>query len=150
MAKCRCCKKRASFNVLGETKGRFCADHRKTEMVDIKHKICETSGCNTIPNYNVRGETTGRFCATHKESQMVNVWYLKRATPKNVKKYPYITLVGKPRVVFAPSIVHPKWSMWYLKRAKPEGAIHNQATTLADKPKVVFVMNIVYPKWSMF
>ena len=33
MAKCRCCKKSASFNVRGQTKGRFCADHKTPDMV---------------------------------------------------------------------------------------------------------------------
>ena len=72
MAKCHC-GKRASFNTRGETKGRFCVNHKEPEMVNVKSKTCETDGCEKQPTYNTRGETKGRFCADHKEPEMVNV-----------------------------------------------------------------------------
>jgi hypothetical protein len=68
------CTKIPVFNVLGETKGRFCFEHRTDkDMVDVTHKTCEHPDCTKIPTFNVRGETKGRFCSEHKEDKMVDV-----------------------------------------------------------------------------
>ena len=42
---CESCGIRASFNVEGELKGRFCSTHKALGMVDVKSKRCESSGC---------------------------------------------------------------------------------------------------------
>ena len=68
---CELCEKIPNFNVRGEKKARFCADHKEPEMINVKDKTCEL--CDKIPNFNVRGETKGRFCADHKEPEMINV-----------------------------------------------------------------------------
>ena len=70
MSKCHC-GKYACFNLRGESKGRYCTEHKKSYMVIIKNKTCEADGCEKKPIYNVRGETKGRFCAEHKEPFMV-------------------------------------------------------------------------------
>ena len=72
MVKCHC-GKYAVFNIRGETKGRFCVEHKEPHMVNVRDKTCETDGCNTRPNYNILGETKGRFCVEHKEPNMVDV-----------------------------------------------------------------------------
>jgi hypothetical protein len=40
MPKCHC-GKRASFNNVGETNGRFCKEHKESQMVNIVSKTCE-------------------------------------------------------------------------------------------------------------
>ena len=62
-----------NYNVVGETRGRFCATHRQDGMVNVMSRTCEHDGCHTIPSYNVVGETRGRFCATHRQDGMVDV-----------------------------------------------------------------------------
>ena len=39
MSTCHC-GKRASFNIVGETKGRFCAEHKELTMVNVKDRKC--------------------------------------------------------------------------------------------------------------
>ena len=73
MSKCHC-GKHASFNSLGETKGRFCSKHKEINMVDVTHKTCEEAGCNIRPTYNISGGKA-RFCEEHKHTNMVNVLY---------------------------------------------------------------------------
>ena len=74
---CKCkydgCTSYPVFNVSGETKGRFCSQHKEVGMVDVKNKRCEYDGCTSRPVFNVSGETKGRFCSGHKEVGMVDV-----------------------------------------------------------------------------
>jgi len=67
------CETQPIYNIRGETKGRFCKEHKELNMVDVKSKPCESDGCETQPTYNIRGETKGRFCKEHKEPNMVDV-----------------------------------------------------------------------------
>ena len=67
------CDKQPTYNMRGECKGRFCAEHKEPNMVDVKNKTCEMDGCDKQPTYNMRGECKGRFCAEHKEPNMVDV-----------------------------------------------------------------------------
>ena len=57
------CLKRPYFNIKGETKGRFCSEHKKPNMINVKSKTCEFDGCPKQPNFNIKGETKGRFCS---------------------------------------------------------------------------------------
>ena len=88
------CKTRPSFNLTGQTKGRFCAKHRLPEMVDVQHKTCESEGCRKRPNYNLAGETKGRFCVEHKEEKMVNV-KSKTCESEGCRKLPSYNLAGE-------------------------------------------------------
>ena len=63
----------SSYNYDGETKSIFCFQHKKNNMINIKHKICCQEGCKTCPNYNFEGEKNGLYCTTHKKEGMVNV-----------------------------------------------------------------------------
>ena len=70
---CLKCKKGATFNFIGESKGRFCSSHKLPEMVNVVSKVCEHQGCNIQPTFNFIGESKGRFCSSHKLPDMVNV-----------------------------------------------------------------------------
>jgi hypothetical protein len=65
------CKSRPNFNYEGETRKIYCFEHKKENMVDIKHKICTFENCKTRASCNYENETTPIYCATHKEKNMV-------------------------------------------------------------------------------
>ena len=67
------CATQPAYNKPGETKGRFCVDHKHDGMMNVKDKTCEHPGCETLPSYNQPNETKGRFCFNHKHDGMVNV-----------------------------------------------------------------------------
>jgi len=66
------CKKKASFNYIGE-KARFCFNHKLENMIDVINKKCEFNSCPTQPKFNYKGEKGGRFCSKHKMINMINV-----------------------------------------------------------------------------
>lgn len=70
---CKICGKKASYNFKNEKKGITCRIHKEKNMINIFYKLCEFTGCETIPNYNFRGFTKARFCAIHKEIGMINI-----------------------------------------------------------------------------
>ncbi len=59
------CSKIPNYNSPGETKKRFCNEHKLEGMVDVKSKRCEHPDCEIRPTYNLPGETKARFCAEH-------------------------------------------------------------------------------------
>lgn len=65
----RCCK-RAYFNFEGETKAIYCSEHKEPNMVDIKHKRCKHSGCNTRAWCGIPGKQPSS-CAVHKTEGML-------------------------------------------------------------------------------
>ena len=44
------CNTRAVFNVVGSDKGKFCAKHKQSEMIDIQTKLCKYTGCQKKPS----------------------------------------------------------------------------------------------------
>ena len=62
---CEKCGKQPVFNKEGETKARFCAEHKEAGMVDVKNKTCER--CGTRATFGFPG-TAPSFCYTHKEA----------------------------------------------------------------------------------
>lgn len=67
------CRKRPTYNSEGETRGRFCGEHKEPQMALVTNRRCEYAGCRKQPIFNNEGETRGRFCGDHKEHQMLNV-----------------------------------------------------------------------------
>jgi hypothetical protein len=57
------------FNMLGTSKGIFCAKHKLNGMVNVKDKRCIIYGCDTISNYGYCGQSS-THCAKHKEKLM--------------------------------------------------------------------------------
>lgn len=45
------CFIRASYNVISETKGKYCYDHREDDMIDVVSKNCINEGCNKQARY---------------------------------------------------------------------------------------------------
>jgi len=68
------CPKEGGFNFPGETKRRFCKQHKLKGMVSvIKCRKCEHPNCKKRPFYNYDGETIFRFCGEHKLEGMFNI-----------------------------------------------------------------------------
>ena len=67
------CKQQPVFNLLGETKGLYCCNHKKDGMIDVKTKKCIESGCNQHPCFNLPGKTNKLYCNQHKKDGMINV-----------------------------------------------------------------------------
>ena len=68
------CKTHSTFNFEGELNGLYCAQHKLPNMVDVKSRRCNETGCVSLtPVFNYEGETHGMHCAKHKLPHMVNV-----------------------------------------------------------------------------
>ena len=70
---CKVCGIKAIYNFEGEKNAICCYKHKEVNMINIKHKKCETKGCKKYPVFNFEGKTTPSFCSEHKEDGMVNV-----------------------------------------------------------------------------
>jgi hypothetical protein len=46
------CKKIPCYNIYGKKKGLFCLTHKANNMIDVVHKRCKSSWCQTINTYN--------------------------------------------------------------------------------------------------
>ena len=64
------CNKIPNYNIPGRKNGRFCSKHKEPNMVDVKHKTCTETGCNTYAYYGFlsKGKT---HCASHKQKGMI-------------------------------------------------------------------------------
>jgi len=67
------CKTRANYNIKGEKKALYCKEHKKDNMVDVKHKTCIEKDCKIRPNFNIPGEKEGIYCAKHQKDGMEDV-----------------------------------------------------------------------------
>lgn len=74
MVKCQeeGCAKRASFSIGGIKPPKFCSEHRKNNMINTRHKLCEFDDCMTSATCKFKDEEELRFCAEHKEDGMTN------------------------------------------------------------------------------
>ena len=58
------CMIRPTFNIKGETKGRFCKTHSHDGFINVKHKTCEHGDCMIRPNFGIPGQHKIR-CKSH-------------------------------------------------------------------------------------
>ena len=47
------CKHQPNYNIVGESKARFCKKHSTPGMVDVKHKKCDHPACKLRPAFNI-------------------------------------------------------------------------------------------------
>jgi hypothetical protein len=65
-----------NYNLPTETCGRYCKNHKKENMIDVKHKKCEyvdkdnNNKCLLNPSYGIIGKKATR-CLEHKEDNMI-------------------------------------------------------------------------------
>lgn len=51
------CLRQAYYNfaALGRGKAKFCSTHKLPEMLNVRHRLCESEGCGTTPTYSFAG-----------------------------------------------------------------------------------------------
>ena len=64
------CLKYPSFNYKGK-KGKYCFDHKKENMINVKSRKCLE--CDKIPSFNYSTKLTPDYCKDHKKSEMINI-----------------------------------------------------------------------------
>ena len=94
------CNKNHFFNVPGIKFGRFCSEHKKEGMVDIRSKRCENPGCMKHPYFNVPGSKAAGFCSEHKEEGMVDIKNKKTCEHRDCTKQPHYNVTGLKSVRF--------------------------------------------------
>jgi hypothetical protein len=70
------CKKVSPVFDYPNGKGKYCFEHRKDGMIDIKIKICNTDNCKKSVGYDYPGGT-GQCCAEHKKDGMIDIKHPK-------------------------------------------------------------------------
>eukprot|EP00752_Nemacystus_decipiens_P008705 g7769.t1 len=67
------CDSRPRYGYKGGKKPVYCATHRKTGMVDMRHPLCKEENCTRQPSFGMEGDRRASYCARHKMAGMVNV-----------------------------------------------------------------------------
>jgi len=112
------CKKQSTFNYEGETKGIYCVEHKKSEMVDVKNPSCKD--CKKRPSFNYEGETKAIYCAEHKKDNMIDI---RKKTCKDCKKGPCYNYEGQSTPI-------------YCAEHKKDGMINVKSPTCKDCKKI--------------
>lgn len=75
MVKCKetGCEIGARFNLINESNGLFCSEHRKDGMINIIDKHCVYKDCLKYPVYNFIGSKLRLYCYEHKLDGMINI-----------------------------------------------------------------------------
>jgi hypothetical protein len=74
------CETSPSFNLPGEKKGIYCAEHKENGMVNVVSRKCQKENCNKQSLFNFPEEKKGIYCFNHKEDGMVDVVHKKCQT----------------------------------------------------------------------
>jgi hypothetical protein len=62
-----------SFNFKGCCYGKYCSEHKKENMINVKNRTCLEENCISRPIYNIEGEKLGIYCKEHKKENMIYV-----------------------------------------------------------------------------
>jgi hypothetical protein len=64
--------KRPGFNISTETKGLYCFEHKKENMISITKKTCQMQKCKELALFGLINKRA-QFCLEHRESNMINL-----------------------------------------------------------------------------
>ena len=67
------CPKRPSYNIPSNKKPLYCKDHKRDNMINVKHKKCIHKNCPLIASFNLPTEKTPLYCGDHKKPSMINL-----------------------------------------------------------------------------
>jgi hypothetical protein len=67
------CKKDAFYNYKNESQAIFCTIHKKIDMIDVRHRLCNFSDCFKRATFNIKNETVGLYCSLHKKDDIFDV-----------------------------------------------------------------------------
>jgi hypothetical protein len=95
------CKIFACFNFENEVKPKFCNEHKKSNMIDIKNrsKNCKYLNCNIRALYNFEGETNGLYCSQHKIDGMIDM-HNKKCKYPNCKIQSIFNCEGETKALY--------------------------------------------------
>ena len=93
------CNKIPTFNLPTETRGLYCFEHKKENMINVKHKRCIHPNCNKQPSFNLPTETRGLYCFEHKKENMICVT-VKRCIHPNCNTRPSFNLPTETRGLY--------------------------------------------------
>jgi hypothetical protein len=113
---CGCKKKLTRYNLKGE-KPLYCKSHKKSGMVDVTKKLCESIDCTKRSSFNLEGQTHAKYCAKHKEANMIDVRN-KKCGSIGCTKIPSFNLKGETKARYC--FDHKETSMVNVVSAKCE------------------------------
>lgn len=67
-----CPVKHPTYNVKGEKKGKYCKEHKTSDMIDVDNPTCGYVGCPKQPCYGIKGNKV-KYCVEHKDNTMMNI-----------------------------------------------------------------------------
>lgn len=65
--------------------------------MNVKHRRCAETGCNTRPAFNWKGEEKGAYCNKHKEKGMINVDKKEARAGGLLSSGPHVALLSRCR-----------------------------------------------------
>ena len=71
MCKEKNCKITPNFNILGQSRGLYCSNHKLDNMFNVRIKTCLFDGCKIHPVFNIAGNSKGLYCSKHKLDNMI-------------------------------------------------------------------------------
>jgi Holliday junction resolvase len=93
------CKKIPSFNYENEKQAIYCSEHKKENMIDVKHKTCIFENCKKIPSFNYENEKQAIYCSEHKKENMIDVKH-KTCIFENCKKIPIFNYENEKQGIY--------------------------------------------------
>lgn len=67
------CNNSAIYNLSNETKGMYCSEHKKKNMINVITERCNFENCNKIPSFNYSEKTKKLYCSEHKLEGMIDI-----------------------------------------------------------------------------
>ena len=109
------CMKRPNYNLPNETKAIYCSEHKKENMIDVKHKRCLFENCIKQPVFNLPTETKAIYCFEHKQENMIDIKN-KRCLFENCLKIPVFNLPTETKAIYCSE--HKKENMIDVKHKR--------------------------------
>ena len=103
------CTRQAVFNLPGETKGKWCKQHKANEMMDVVNPKCQYEDCFKQPGYNYPGEKKGIYCKVHKLDDMIDIKDRKYCEQDGCKIRPTFNFSDKTDAIYC--VDHKKSGM---------------------------------------
>ena len=100
--------RRPNFNLPSESRGIYCSEHKKKNMINVNSKKCCQEKCIKSARFNLPFEKKGIYCSEHKKDFMIDKYHLK-CLEQNCFKRPYYNLPKEKKGMFC--FEHKKHNM---------------------------------------
>jgi len=109
------CNKKATHNYKDKTDRKYCKQHAKTNMIDIKSKRCIESDCNKHPTFNYEGEKKPLYCKQHAKTNMIDIKH-KKCIESDCNKHPVFNYSNETKPLYCKE--HAKTNMIDIKNKR--------------------------------